>query len=197
MCLSVKLWIFPPFLATASFTLNPLICFLLVPGLLSTRTSTPIDPWSHEGEKPETLTHLFLYPGTIAGWRHGQLDEAGAQEDQQQDGRDVLPHVVVEAVRSKAQHVLQVFKESERVVKTKQQGVRSVVCGKEFTIVYMFLLYKPDGLYTFFSVLSFWLHSNNLLVYSICSLFLIPLIIDYIVAIYVCIWQTKVLCRPS
>lgn len=62
---------------------------------------------------PETQTHLFLYPGTVAGWRHGQLDEAGAQEDQQQDGRDVLPHVVVETVRRKAQHVLQVFKESE------------------------------------------------------------------------------------
>lgn len=68
------------------------------------------------------LTHLFLYPGTIAGRRHDQLDEAGAQEHQQQDGRDVLPHVVVETVRGKAQHVLQVFKESERLVKTKQQG---------------------------------------------------------------------------
>lgn len=64
--------------------------------------------------EPETITHLFLYPGTVAGRRHDQLDEAAAQEDQQQDGRDVLPHVVVETVRRKAQHVLQVFKESER-----------------------------------------------------------------------------------
>lgn len=28
--------------------------------------------------KPETFTHVFLYPGTIAGRRHDQLDEAAA-----------------------------------------------------------------------------------------------------------------------
>ncbi len=71
--------------------------------------------------EPETFTHLFLYPGTVAGRRHYQLNEAGAQEHQQQDGRDELPHVVVETVRRKAQHVLQVFKESERVA-AKQGG---------------------------------------------------------------------------
>lgn len=65
--------------------------------------------------KPE-FTHLFLYPGTVAGRRHDQLDEAAAEEDQQQDGCDELPHVVVEAVRGEAQHVLQVFKEPVRAV---------------------------------------------------------------------------------
>lgn len=75
-------------------------------------------------DKPETFTHLFLYPGTVAGRRHGQLNEAGAQEDQQQDGRDVLPHVVVETVWREAQHVLQVFKESERVAAKRREGGR-------------------------------------------------------------------------
>lgn len=102
---------FPSFSAPASFTLNSLICFLLVPGLGELPPPLNLRP---RGDEPETLTHLFLYPGTVAGRRHGHLDEAGAQEDQQQDGCDVLPHVVVEAVRRKAQHVLQVFKEPER-----------------------------------------------------------------------------------
>lgn len=59
------------------------------------------------------FTHLFPYPGFVAGRRHDQLDEAAAEEEQQQDGRDVLPHVVVETERHEAQHVLQVFEESE------------------------------------------------------------------------------------
>lgn len=59
------------------------------------------------------FTYLFLYPGIVGGGCHDHLDEAGEHEDQQQDGRDVLPQVVVAAVRCEAQHVLQVVKESE------------------------------------------------------------------------------------
>lgn len=72
----------------------------------------------------ETFTHQVLDPGAVAGRRHGQLDDAAAQEAQQQDGRDVLPHVVVEAVRRKAQHVLQVFKESAIISQNVRDAVR-------------------------------------------------------------------------
>lgn len=59
------------------------------------------------------FTHLFLYPGIVGGGCHDHLDEAGEHEDQQQGGRDVLPQVVVAAVWSEAQHVFQVFKETD------------------------------------------------------------------------------------
>lgn len=85
----------------------PLICFHSAPGSQSGGGGG-----TSALEKPEASAYLLLYPGTVAGRSHGQLDEAGAEQEQQQDGRDVLPHVVVEAVRSEAQHVLQVFKES-------------------------------------------------------------------------------------
>lgn len=68
------------------------------------------------------FTHLFLYPGIVGGGRHDHLDEAGQHEDQQQDGRDVLPQVVVAAVRREAQHVLQVFKESEEQAEGRAEG---------------------------------------------------------------------------
>lgn len=104
------------------FTLNPAI-LLSTPSrcLRRGRTSAhahpalPPSPTSNSrqraGSRRQTLSHLFLYPGTVTGRRHDQLDEAAAQEHQQQDGGDELPHVVVEAVRREAQHVLQVFKE--------------------------------------------------------------------------------------
>ena len=57
------------------------------------------------------MTHQILYPGTVAGWRHGQLDQAGAEQQDEQQRGDVLPHVVVEAEGREAQHVLQVLKE--------------------------------------------------------------------------------------
>ena len=130
MCLSVRTWSSPclSISANVSFALNPLICFLLLPVGAPPPPSLISGPG---GDRPETLTHLFLYPGTVAGRRHGQLDEAGAQEHQQQDGRDVLPHVVIEAVRREAQHVLQVFKEPERAAAAKQWEVRSQVCANE------------------------------------------------------------------
>lgn len=58
-------------------------------------------------------TDLVLDPGGVARRSHDELNEAGAQQHQQQDGSDVLPHVKVEPVRSEAQHVLQVFKKPE------------------------------------------------------------------------------------
>lgn len=68
---------------------------------------------------------LLFDPSAVAGGRHAQLDGTGGQQSEQQHGGHVLPHVVVVAGGTEAQHVPQVLKEPSGEREGENQGKKS------------------------------------------------------------------------